>query len=165
MRNAMFHQDTLSSLIEARLRTNTSTVLVYHHVSHRVIGTLMVPTVFPSDRVVTLLVREVGNCPSTVMIPTELSVIATCITVSSSQPAVIVTSRPPNPTSVVPPPTPTSIVNSPHITTHQSQTPVVPPPTQTYTVENPSVTTLRSPVVPSVSTSSSVQSTYLVATS
>jgi len=176
MRNAIFHQDTLSSLIEARLRTNTSTVLVYHHVSHRVIGTLMVPTEFPSDRVVTLVVRQLIDCPPTVMIPTKLSVTATCGTVPNPTlnsvtslvmshtavsptevPTPFVTSRPPNPTSVVAPPTLRSTVEDPHFTTVRSPTSVVAPPTLTSTVENPPVFTTfpRSPtsvVAPSVFT-------------
>src|SRR5579859_273947 len=93
--NAIFHRDTPSSLIETRLRTNSRTVLVYHPVLRQMIGTLMIPTEVPSDRVVTLVVRQMTDCPTLVMtIPTQLSVTATCTPGASLSSAVVPSESP-----------------------------------------------------------------------
>lgn len=198
MRNANFHQDSFSSLIEARLRTNTSTVLVWDHFSHRVIGTLMVPTEIPSNGVVTLVVRQMIDCPPPATIPSVLTVTATCLpgtSVVASQTSIfmtltstvndplVTTPRSPTPTFAPPtltfaPPTLTSTENPQVVTTFpRSPTSVVAPSVFT-TVTNPPVTsTFQNPISPtlpsipvifsttSVSTPSSVQSTYLLTTS
>ena len=103
MHDGLFDYDSISSFMEARLQTNISTVLIYHPISPRVLGTLMIPTELQPDQVVTLVVRQMMDCPTP---PTTLHVTATCTEAPAPAPALPPPPPPPTLPLALPPPSP-----------------------------------------------------------